>query len=100
MTSKYEALKTGNTGLNIDLDKVTSTDTSLIDLNVNGVALKAPKRHIGDNTAVAGKINDKGIITFSRCRPENKGNYGVLDTPQGKLTFGEKFKESLKSRVK
>ena len=100
MTSKYEALKTGNTGLNIDLDKVTSTDTSLIDLNVNGVALKAPKRHIGDNTAVAGKINDKGIITFSRCRPENKSNYGVLDTPQGKLTFGEKFKESLKSRVK
>ena len=88
------------TGLSIDLDKVTNTDTSLIDLNVNGVALKAPKRHIGNDTAIAGKINDKGVITFSRCKPENKGNYGVLDTPQGKIAFGEKFKESLKSRVK
>ena len=88
------------TGLSIDLDKVTSTDTSMIDLNVNGVELRAPKRHIGNDTAIAGKINDKGVITFSRCKEENKGNYAVLDTPQGKLTFGEKFKESLKSRVK
>ena len=87
-------------GLSIDLDKVTVTDTTLIDLNVNGVALKAPKRHLNDDTAVAGKINQKGVITFSRCKPENKGNYAVLDTPQGKLTFGGKFQESLKSRVK
>ena len=88
------------TGLSIDLDKVTNTDTSLIDLKINGVSLKAPKRHIGNDTAIAGKINDKGVITFSRCKPENKGNYAVLDTPQGKIAFGEKFKESLKSRVK
>lgn len=91
---------TPETGLSIDLDKVTVTDTTLIDLNVNGVALKAPKKHLGDDTAVAGKINQKGVITFSRCKPENKGNYAVLDTPQGKLTFGGKFQESLKSRVK
>ena len=88
------------TGLSIDLDKVTSTDISLVDLNINGVELKAPKRHVGNDTSVAGKINDKGVITFSRCKEANKGNYAVLETPQGKLTFGEKFKESLKSRVK
>lgn len=88
------------TGLSIDLDKVTSTDTSMIDLNVNGVDLKAPRRHIGNDTAIAGKINDKGIITFSRCKDANKGNYGKLETPQGTIAFGEKFKESLKSRVK
>ena len=94
------AIKTPETGLSIDLDKVTNTDNTLIELNINGVKLKAPKRHIGNDTAVAGKINDKGVITFSRCKPENKGNYAVLDTPQGKLTFGGKFQESLKSRVK
>ena len=95
------AIKTPTeTGLSIDLDKVTTTDNTLIELNINGVTLKAPKRHIGNDTAVAGKINDKGVITFSRCKPENKGNYAVLDTPQGKLTFGGKFQESLKSRVK
>ena len=88
------------TGLSIDLDKVTSTDTSLVELKVNGVELKAPKRHIGNDTAIAGKINNKGIITFSRCKEANKGNYGVLETPQGNIAFGEKFKESLKSRVK
>ena len=92
--------KTPETGLSIDLDKVTSTDITLIELNINGVKLMAPKKHMGNDTAVAGKINDKGIITFSRCKPENKGNYAVLDTPQGKLTFGGKFQESLKSRVK
>ena len=87
-------------GLNIDLDKVTSSDNTLVELNINGVALKAPKKHLGDDTAIAGKINAKGVITFSRCKPENKGNYAVLDTPQGKLTFGGKFQEALKSRVK
>ena len=86
--------------LSIDLDAVTSTDISLIEINVNGVALKAPKRHVGNDTAIAGKINDKGVITFSRCKESNKGNYGVLKTPQGNIAFGEKFKESLKSRVK
>ena len=95
------AIKTPTeTGLSIDLDKVTTTDNTLVELNINGVKLKAPKKHIGNDTAVAGKINDKGVITFSRCKPENKGNYTVLDTPQGKLTFGGKFQESLKSRVK
>ena len=95
------AIKTPiESGLNIDLDKVTTTDNTLIELNINGVELKAPKKHLSDDTAVAGKINDKGVITFSRCKPENKGNYSVLDTPQGKLTFGGKFQESLKSRVK
>ena len=88
------------TGLSIDLEKVTSTDISLIEVNINGVALKAPKRHVGNDTAIAGKINDKGVITFSRCKESNKGNYGVLKTPQGNIAFGEKFKESLKSRVK
>ena len=88
------------TGLSIDLEKVTSTDISLIEVNINGVALKAPKRHVGNDTAIAGKINDKGVITFSRCKEANKGNYGSLETPHGKIAFGEKFKESLKSRVK
>ena len=87
-------------GLSIDLEKVTSSDNTLVELNINGVSLKAPKKHLGNDTAIAGKINDKGVITFSRCKPENKGNYAVLDTPQGQLTFGGKFQESLKSRVK
>lgn len=94
------SVKIPDKGVSIDLDKVTSMDTSLVSLSINGVELKAPKRHINDDTAVAGKINNKGVIKFSRCRPENKGNYAVLETPQGKLTFGERFKESLKSRVK
>ena len=88
------------TELSIDLDKVTSSDNTLVELNINGVSLKAPKKHLGNETAIAGKINTKGVITFSRCNPENKGNYAVLETPQGKLTFGGKFQESLKSRVK
>ena len=92
--------KTPETGLSIDLDKPSGADNTLIELNINGVMLKAPRKHIGNDTAVAGKINDKGVITFSRCKPENKGNYSVLDTPQGKLTFGGKFQESLKGRVK
>ena len=103
MPSKYEGLKTDSVqdkGLSIDLDKVTSTDISLIDLNINGVALKAPKRHIGNETSIAGKINDKGVITFSRCKESNKGNYGTLETPSGTVTFGERFRESLKARVK
>ena len=87
-------------GLSIDLDKVTVTDTTLINLNINGVELRALKRHLNDETAIAGKINQKGVITFSRCKPENKDNYAVLNTPQGKLTFGGKFQESLKGRVK
>ena len=100
MATKAHETTAPETGLSIDLDTVTSTDTSLVELKINGVELKAPKRHIGDNTAVAGKINDKGVITFSRCKPENKGNYGKLETPQGTIAFGERFKESLKSRVK
>ena len=87
-------------GLSIDLDKVTSSDNTLVELTINGVSLKAPKKHLGNETAIAGKINDKGVITFSRCKPENKDNYAVLNTPQGKLTFGGKFQESLKGRVK
>lgn len=93
-------MATKATGLSIDLDKVTSSDNTLVELNINGVELKAPKKHLGNETAIAGKINDKGVITFSRCKPENKGNYAVLDTPQGKLTFGGKFQEALKGRVK
>ena len=95
-----KAQVTPETGLNIDLEKVTTTDNTLVELNINGVSLKAPKKHLGNDTAVAGRINKDNVITFSRCKPENKGNYAVLDTPQGKLTFGGKFQESLKGRVK
>lgn len=87
-------------GMNIDLNAVTPTDTRLIPINVNGIDLKVPGGRLNDPTAIAGKVNDKGVITFSRCKKGNEGKYAVLETPQGKLAFGDRFKDSLKGLVK
>ena len=84
----------------IDLNKVNPVlDKSMVAFTMNGVKLNAPKRYMNDKTAIAGKIKN-GIIRFHRCNPENSGNYGVTETEQGTLSFGENFRSALKALVK
>lgn len=84
----------------IDLDNVNKAqDKSIVNFVMNGVKLQAPKCYIGDNTAIAGKIN-KGRIAFHRCKPENTGKYNVHETEHGTLSFGENFRSALKALVK
>ena len=95
MASKYTD-KSGS----IDLDKVApKLSGAKVQFTVNKVKLSAPGKHMNDNTAIAGSIKN-GVVRFSRCQPENIGNYSSVDTEAGKLHFGGNFVQCLKELVK
>lgn len=84
----------------IDLSKVSpKLKGGLVKFTVNKVEIKAPSQHMNDDTAIAGSIKN-GKVRFTRCQPENKGNYESIDTEAGKLYYGARFVESLKVLVK
>lgn len=98
MASKY---KGSDKGISIDLTAVNpKMDNSIVKFNLNGVKLSAPKKYMGDKTAIAGKINKEGMIRFSRCQEGNTGNYGAAETEHGSLSFGENFRSALSALVK
>ena len=95
-SKKTEVKKTGT----IDLDKVApKLKGHAVKFKVNEVELSAPSQYFGDKTAIAGTIKE-GRVHFSRCKPENCGNYQSVETDQGQLHFGGTFVEALKGLVK
>ena len=102
MASKYKATeKTAKKSTDIDLSAVNKAmDNSVVKFKLNGVSLSAPKKYMGDNTAIAGKINAQGRIRFSRCQKDNVGNYARTETEHGILSFGEGFRSALSALVK
>jgi len=84
---------------NVDVDFGASVirDNSLVDISINNIGVKVPKMYLDDETAIAGGINPNGTVTFHRCKPHNKGNYGAIKTPAGTLKHNAQFGARLRA---